>query len=199
MHLINNQTKVAGLSLVELMTVITIVAILAAIAFPVYKDYTLKARISDTSEVIDEYMLFLKNEYVKNGNFPSSVVVNGVTLNSGSWARLDASSDIGIIKAGYYIVAPDGLGAGFSFVLKDLTGIPNYIEPAVTATNPTTGGYQTFAWAIRDDNDSLKVVCGQADSGYSTNAIPFDYLPKNCDCADTIGFYGFNKTGSCIR
>ncbi len=83
-------------------------------------------------------------EYSKNGEFPATIEINGSSYSGGGWNRVDASQDYGYVKSIAFWRATDSKGIVLVFVLKGLTGIPNYVEPLETATAPVTGGaYQS--------------------------------------------------------
>lgn len=75
-----------GVTLLELIVVLTIVAILAVVGFPSYQTYLMESRRSDAIDALRENQLTLEN-YMQ---------VNGVTPASGAVTLLTTS------KAGFY-------------------------------------------------------------------------------------------------
>ncbi len=61
-----------GFTLIELMIVVAIIAILAAIAFSMYNDYTIRAQASEGSTLADGAKTAVAEFYQQNGHFPSS-------------------------------------------------------------------------------------------------------------------------------
>lgn len=187
-------------SLIELMVVIAIVALLSAVAVPAYKDYVIRTKVLNAIQVPDFLAHELAVEFAKNGEFPATLEISGVSFTGGSWNRVDASQDYGDVKSIAFWRSTDSKGLVLVFVLKGLSGMPGYVEPLEAATAPATGAYQSYAVGVReDDNGVLEFVCGHANGiTLPNNSIPFEYLPANCDCADILGGgAGWYQTGVC--
>lgn len=58
-----------GFTLVELISVVLILSVLALIAYPIYSNYTEKARISAVRSALLENAHFMEKFYLQNGTF----------------------------------------------------------------------------------------------------------------------------------
>ncbi len=61
-----------GFTLIELMIVVAIMGILAAIAIPAYKDYTLRAKVSEGMSMVEGVKTAVAEYYSLEGSLPSS-------------------------------------------------------------------------------------------------------------------------------
>jgi type IV pilus assembly protein PilA len=62
--------KQQGFTLIELMIVVAIIGILAAIAIPAYKDYTIRAQVSEGLSLASGAKAAVSEFYMDSGNFP---------------------------------------------------------------------------------------------------------------------------------
>jgi type IV pilus assembly protein PilA len=123
--------KSAGFTLIELMVVVTILGILASIAIPVYRDYTIKVRVSESAAIFSATKTAVTEYYSRTGNFPDSLVelsdftfvstdpfdyagsyVSSLTVgvNGVVTVRLDNGTDLGSAASGDVIFSPANIG-----------------------------------------------------------------------------------------
>lgn len=70
--------KQSGFTLLELMLVIGLLGILAAVAIPVYQDYTVRAKISEGLGVMTSIKLAVTETHQATGSFPTTNSQAGV-------------------------------------------------------------------------------------------------------------------------
>ena len=79
-----------GFTLIELMIVIAIIGILAAVAIPMYSDYTKKARTSEVAgnlkEIAKMQIAYKEDPTGGNGNYASLIQSTNFKTNVGMWA-----------------------------------------------------------------------------------------------------------------
>ena len=69
-----------GLTLIELMIVITVVAIIAAFALPAYNDYVTRGKIPEATANLADLRVKLEQYYQDNRNYGSTAAVCGVAM-----------------------------------------------------------------------------------------------------------------------
>lgn len=99
-----------GFSLIELIVVITVIAILAAIAVPVYKKYTLTAKMSSVVPALTGIVEKAKVFYSQHGRVPDAYELGFPAVGTGQNTSINDATAADIIGE-YYI--PGSATAGF--------------------------------------------------------------------------------------
>lgn len=178
-----------GFSLIELMVVIAIVALLAAVALPAYKSYVIRTKLIEPIGMMQNILDQQMEVFQTTGSFPTSIVVNGVTIsNGGGW--FDVS--MGNIEALGYAVNAGNDSIQLVATITGLTGMPGYTEPS-GATAPNNQANQIALTTLLNSSGVIETECGAwSNASYPNNYIPLDYLPAGCQCAEVNAFYSSN-------
>jgi type IV pilus assembly protein PilE len=80
-----NRSSTKGVTLVELIVVLTIVALLAVIGYPSYETYLIESRRSDAINTLRENQLLLENYLQTNSVMPTSGQVTIITSSPGGF------------------------------------------------------------------------------------------------------------------
>ena len=111
-----------GFTLVELISVVLILSVLALIAYPIYRNYIEKARISAVRSALLENAHFMEKFYLQNGTFKQT---------STKWPKLP------IQEAEGFCIRLNGVARGAldsKFMLKAVA-IDNNKEPRIIEMN----------------------------------------------------------------
>ena len=108
-----------GFTLIELMIVIAIIAILVALAVPAYKDYTIRAKITECINGAAVAKIQVSEHRQSLGAWPGSAIIAGIDTPSGSsfyctgFSDYQASTgsfiidvDVAVIDASLGTIAP---------------------------------------------------------------------------------------------
>ncbi len=96
--------KQQGFTLIELMIVVAIIGILAAIAIPAYKDYTIRAQVSEGLSLASGAKAAVSEYYMDRGVFPITNDEAGISAAAqiiGRYATSVAVGAAGIITVNY--------------------------------------------------------------------------------------------------
>ena len=118
-----------GFTLIELMIAVAIVGILAAIAMPAYKDYTVRAQVSEAITMAAAGKSAVEEWYAQSGKLPSDYYEADVRMHTGKYV------DLAGIQAGSPGLIYARMGAGSQATLKNL----NYSVFMKARIDETTG------------------------------------------------------------
>lgn len=181
-------------SLIELMVVIVIVAILATVALPVYKTYTVKAKINTSFNAVAAYAAKIREYYELKLEeidtaylYEVSVPLGITTDESFHWiftppydnngAELPASLNINRL---YYEGHADATNPYFLFV----------VFPTNTGDATIDAG-QVYVYGCRLKNETWECACGRRWNS-NNPGLDLSYLPNICSkYSDPISSSGF--------
>ena len=142
-----------GFTLIELLVVIAIIGILAAVAIPLYRAHTVRARLSEVTYSMSHVASAIAQYYLSEGRFPVS--------NMNNEAVIKVSLGIGVPVAAKYIAAArvDGNTGVITF------GIQGTNDSSVDGTR----------LVLRPSTDSQGVIIWTWDGA---GGLPTVYIPR---------------------
>ncbi len=146
-----------GFTLIELMIVVAIIGILAAVALPAYKEYTVKAKVSEVILAASQCRTAVAEAYQTGG--ASSPGPNG-------WGCESASQSTKYVAS----VATNGDGVITVTASQD-TGLPDDAKGGTITLTPVDASNNPLTYAANTTVAGFKCARG---------TMPGKYLPGSC-------------------
>jgi type IV pilus assembly protein PilE len=133
--------RAAGFTLIELMITVAIIGILAAIAIPNYRDYTLRARVTEMTADLSELKLRMEQRYADNRTYYNSGNTGCIVANISKEFH-----DLTCVTTGQdftWTATGKGSLAGFTYTI-DFSGTKNTV-----ALGAGWGAAANGRWVLR--------------------------------------------------
>jgi type IV pilus assembly protein PilA len=133
-----------GFTLIELMIVIAIVGILAAIAIPMYQDYTIRAKVSEGIGAAAPCKLGVAEFYAGNSSFPGSLTSAGCTTVATTYVNNVDVGTGGVVTVTLQTLTTLGGASGGQIVLTPQTAVNGAVDWRCAGAGALAGAGSKF-------------------------------------------------------
>ncbi len=190
-----------GFTIIELMMALVIMAILASTAVPIYRDYSVRAKVAEAYGVVSALKLSVEDDYISSGNrFRSTDPCDSFSLECTESIGTPVTTKF--VKTTY--IGPEGVieitldetiitelderasGGDMGNVIRfvPMTRIPIKSDGAVTDYNPASAGTSgVIAWKCVSGGFTVNVYDENGDSvvaDMGTSGVNAKFAPGEC-------------------
>ncbi len=191
-----------GFTIIELMMALVIMAILASTAVPIYRDYSVRAKVAEAYGVVSALKLSVEDDYISSGH----KFKNGTnSTNCGTFSLACTEDDVGgtAIVTKYVastFIGPEGvievtlnanviseLGTNTKFRFVPMTRVPTISADGVVTAYNTVGGADSGVISWKCLSGAFSGVSGVVDEAgtdmvepLASNGVAAKYAPGEC-------------------
>ncbi len=156
--------KQRGLTLLELMVVVTVIGVLAAFAIPVYDDYTTRVKIAEGIQLAERAKTAVAVYYGDKGSAPADNDAAGIPAKTHFQTEYVKSIEV---KSGHVII---------TYLVTPLPALDGGTDDDGNAIHNTV---LKIAFSKPDDKANILWECG-AGGNPNPTTVPDEFLPVDC-------------------
>ena len=131
-----------GFTLIELLIVIAIIGILAAIAIPMYRTQTIKAKLTECTNGMSNVSSALASYWQESGNWPLTLIPDKTMVQTSLGVSLDALGRLSGIT-----VSANGPGNTGGVITGTVGGIDGVVDGCTLILSPSVLTDSSIFWA----------------------------------------------------